>query len=226
MSEASPAIIGSIVGAYIFALLGCAGTAVWLLRLNPGPAAKAIETAEDTAAGNSLLDIPGVPDPKSVMNSALTGQGGAAGIVGNALNNNPAAGLVGKQESLNKIGSLGQKLENINKEHIEQTTLPTGSDTFDNDALDAIGAEGRKTDDLSITDHDFANKHLLKPNDADVEGLNTMNGGRKKTKTNRRNSNKLTNEPKVKQSVKRQRKPRTKKCLVTKGNQMYMSFCV
>jgi hypothetical protein len=28
------------------------------------------------------------------------------------------------------------------------------------------------------------------------------------------------------QSVKRQRKPRTKKCLITKGNQMYMSFCV
>lgn len=39
-------------------------------------------------------------------------------------------------------------------------------------------------------------------------------GGRK-TKNNR----KTRSEPKI-------RKPRTKKCLVTKGNQMYMSFCV
>ena len=39
-----------------------------------------------------------------------------------------------------------------------------------------------------------------------------------KTKSNRK-----TNKE---SKVKRPRKPRTKKCLVTKGNQMYMSFCV
>jgi hypothetical protein len=40
-------------------------------------------------------------------------------------------------------------------------------------------------------------------------------GGGKKTKNNR----KTRSEPKI-------RKPRTKKCQVTKGNQMYMSFCI
>jgi len=40
-------------------------------------------------------------------------------------------------------------------------------------------------------------------------------GGGRNTKNNR----KTRSEPKI-------RKPRTKKCLVTKGNQMYMSFCV
>ena len=43
-------------------------------------------------------------------------------------------------------------------------------------------------------------------------------GGVGKTKSNRK-----TNKE---SKVKKQKKPRTKKCLVTKGNQMYMSFCV
>lgn len=48
-------------------------------------------------------------------------------------------------------------------------------------------------------------------------------GGRK-TKNNR---SKLTNsEPKVKKSVKRQKKSRTKKCLIQKNNKLYMSFCI
>ena len=53
-----------------------------------------------------------------------------------------------------------------------------------------------------------------------IQGFQGIGGGRK-TQTNRKpKSNKLTNEPKV------NKKPRTKKCLVTKGNQMYMSFCI
>ena len=222
MSEASSAIIGSIVGAYIFALLGCAGTAVWLLRLNPGPVAKAIGTAEDTAAGTSPLDIPGVPDPTSVMNSALTGQGGAAGLVGNALNNNPAAGLVGsdltsKKESLSKIESLGNNLG-------QPIYKPD-----DYDDIDGIGGGDRDTIKWKTKkDYDFVNSNIpntnSNSNSNEGKAWNTMKGGRKKTKTNR--NPKLTNEPKVKQSIKKQKKPRTKKCLVTKGNQMYMSFCV
>ena len=44
-------------------------------------------------------------------------------------------------------------------------------------------------------------------------------GGGRKTKNNRKTrSEQKVNVPK--------RKPRTKKCLVTKGNQMYMSFCI
>jgi hypothetical protein len=44
-------------------------------------------------------------------------------------------------------------------------------------------------------------------------------GGGRKTKNNRKTrSEQKVNVP--------NRKPRTKKCLVTKGNQMYMSFCV
>ena len=53
-----------------------------------------------------------------------------------------------------------------------------------------------------------------------IQGFQGIGGGRK-TQINRKpKSNKLTNEPKV------NKKPRTKKCLVTKGNQMYMSFCI
>jgi hypothetical protein len=49
-------------------------------------------------------------------------------------------------------------------------------------------------------------------------------GGGRKTKNNR---SKLTNsEPRVKKSVKRQKKTRTKKCLIEKNNKMYMSFCI
>jgi hypothetical protein len=49
-------------------------------------------------------------------------------------------------------------------------------------------------------------------------------GGGKKTKSKR---TKLTTvDSKVKKSVKRQKKPRTKKCLIEKDNKMYMSFCI
>jgi hypothetical protein len=49
-------------------------------------------------------------------------------------------------------------------------------------------------------------------------------GGGRKTKNNKPQV--INEESNTRQSVKRQRKPRTKKCLVSKGNQLYMSFCV
>ena len=53
---------------------------------------------------------------------------------------------------------------------------------------------------------------------------NRIKSGGRKTKNNR---SKLTNsEPRVKKYVKRQKKPRTKKCLIEKNNKMYMSFCI
>ena len=49
-------------------------------------------------------------------------------------------------------------------------------------------------------------------------------GGGKKTKSKRTKLTKVDSN--VKKSVKRQRKPRTKKCLIEKDNKMYMSFCI
>jgi hypothetical protein len=49
-------------------------------------------------------------------------------------------------------------------------------------------------------------------------------GGGKKTKNKRTKLTKVDSN--VKKSVKRQRKPRTKKCLIEKDNKMYMSFCI
>ena len=234
MSETSPVVVGSLIFCAIFGLIGCAGTGIWVMRLNPGPAAKTIANMENLAAPSLGMGIPGIPDPTSLANSALTSQGGAAGLVGNALAGNALAGkggnLVGNALSSqggNLVGNalaskkelLGNNLETSKNQYLEDA----------NDALYKIGAEGRLTNDLSIDDHDFTNQQLLNnrlknKNEDEDEGWKLMKGGRKKTKTNR--NPKLTNEPKVKQSVKRQRKPRTKKCLVTKGNQMYMSFCV
>jgi len=59
---------------------------------------------------------------------------------------------------------------------------------------------------------------LATKQDAALQRFQGTGGGRK-TKNNR----KTRSEPKVNVP---NRKPRTKKCLVTKGNQMYMSFCV
>ena len=49
-------------------------------------------------------------------------------------------------------------------------------------------------------------------------------GGGKKTKSKRTKLTKVDSNNK--KSVKRQRKPRTKKCLIEKDNKMYMSFCI
>ena len=54
----------------------------------------------------------------------------------------------------------------------------------------------------------------LAANQAALQRFQGIGGGR-----NTKNNRKTRSEPKI-------RKPRTKKCLVTKGNQMYMSFCV
>jgi isopropylmalate/homocitrate/citramalate synthase len=51
-----------------------------------------------------------------------------------------------------------------------------------------------------------------------IQGFQGIGGGR-----NTKNNKKTSSEQKVNVP---NRKPRTKKCLVTKGNQMYMSFCV
>jgi hypothetical protein len=49
-------------------------------------------------------------------------------------------------------------------------------------------------------------------------------GGGKKTKSKRTKLTKVDSNNK--KSVKRQRKPKTKKCLIEKDNKMYMSFCI
>jgi hypothetical protein len=66
----------------------------------------------------------------------------------------------------------------------------------------------------------FANQGTNMASNFANQGTNMANRGSvyvggKKTKNNR----KTRSEPKI-------RKPRTKKCQVTKGNQMYMSFCI
>ena len=74
MSEASPAIIGSIVGAYLFALFGCAGTALWFMRLNKTTAGP-IYAMEKTAEPFSMpTGLPGV--------GALTGLPGVGALTG------------------------------------------------------------------------------------------------------------------------------------------------
>ena len=67
------------------------------------------------------------------------------------------------------------------------------------------------------------NDYLVKRYNNNSTKLRTVAArGGGKTKSNR----KTNDQPIFRQSVKRQRKPKTKKCLIEKDNKMYMSFCI
>ena len=104
------------------------------------------------------------------------------------------------------LGLVGARALQSNKMAAFQKNIPTGQINLLNQ-----GNIGRRA-------QSYQNELLASRN------MTRQQGGGRKTKNNRRKV--INDNPIFRQSVKKQRKPRTKKCLVSKGNQLYMSFCV
>ena len=217
MSEASPAIIGSIVGAYFFALFGCLGTGIWLMRLNKTTAAP-IYTMEKTAEPLQMpTGLPGVGDLTGLADKI---PGGNPLNVANSVTGGkfPVPALGGKDiPGLSSIPDVtGGKIP-IPDVTGGKIPIPGGADALTGLASDKMPSNiemstfSKGNNPVTTMAGNKANAVIAEQN----KKIPTVGGG-KKTKGRR---TKLTKEAKVK-------KPRTKKCLIEKDNKMYMSFCI
>ena len=218
MSEASPAIIGSIVGAYFFALFGCGGTVLWLMRLNKTTAAP-IYTMEKTAEPLSMpTSLPGVGDLTGLADKI---PGGNPLNVANSVTGGkfPVPALGGKD-----IPGLSS-IPDVTGGKIPIPDVTGGKIPIPGEAADLTGlASDKMLSNIEMSTFSKGNNPVtaMAGNKANAviaeqnKKIPTVGGGGKKTKGRR---TKLTKEAKVK-------KPRTKKCLIEKDNKMYMSFCI
>jgi len=120
---------------------------------------------------------------------------------------------------LSKVGDL--KNVGLSKVGDFQNTVhePTKAlEKFGSDAKEQYKLRGGAMPNISKPELNF-NNQLVSSGAASLPA-----GGGKKTKNKRTKLTKVDSN--VKKSVKRQRKPRTKKCLIEKDNKMYMSFCI
>lgn len=140
--------------------------------------------------------------------------GTVAGAVAGNVAGNVAAKIKAEKNNFQNI--TGDALKNTEKMaptsqgqgslEISALTAPTNISSIQADALNNVTNTTNSQKDLL--------QNSLNNATYSIPGL-TKKGGGRKTKNNRQK----TVQPKIK-------KPRTKKCLITKGDKMFMSFCI
>jgi hypothetical protein len=153
-------------------------------------------------------DMPSIqaPDMSSIQANALNTMGSNQDLLKNSLTDATSAtsGIPGLTQEV-----VQRRMQKMNEANINYNKGLQNASTSATNALKPFDKSKIKNfvpDQTNYTPGDVLNT---------VSRNRATTGGGRKTKNNR----KKTVQPKVK-------KPRTKKCLITKGDKMFMSFCI